>query len=145
MQQDAIIIYHREEVLASCASLIPSTQTENNMTIEFSNSKSQELFGVDLQSAANSLNALDFDHAHEKLTLPQFIQLKNSDEQSMNNEAKRYNAMRALLESDADSQYGMNVSLELISLKDIILDKYPNDSQSFIKMPVDGEADSTHQ
>ena len=115
------------------------------MTIEFSNSKSQELFGVDLHSAANSLNAVDFNHVNEKLALPQFIQLKNSDEQSMNYEAKRYNAMRALLESDADSQDGLNASLELISLKEIILDKYPNDSESFIKMPIDGETDSTQQ
>ena len=67
MHQDAIVIYHREEAFASEKTTTP---VDSGMTIEFSNSKSKELFGVDLHSAANSLNAVDFDYANEKLRLP---------------------------------------------------------------------------
>ena len=35
----------------------------------------------------------------------------------------------------------MNISLELISLREIILDKMPNESESFIKMPIDVETE----
>ena len=59
----------------------------------------------------------------------------------MNEEAKRHTAMRALLESDADSGSCFNASLELISLSEIIMDQDPNYSESFIKIPVDSETD----
>ena len=68
------------------------------MSIEFSNSKSKELFDADLHADLTSNKSELFDNAYEKLTLPQFIQLKSSEEQHMNDEAKRLNAMRVLLE-----------------------------------------------
>ena len=43
------------------------------MSIEFSNSKSKELFDVDLQADTASESAIVFDNAYEKLTLPQFV------------------------------------------------------------------------
>ena len=44
MQQDAILIFHIED----SESKTDATKGVNNVSIEFSNSKSQELFGVDL-------------------------------------------------------------------------------------------------
>ena len=118
MQQDAILIFH----IGEPGPKIDSTQGVCNVSIEFSNSKSQELFGVDLQAATESPNLAVSELADEKLKLPQFIQLENSVVQDMNEEAKRHNAMRVLLESEVDSQDGLNASLELISLSEIIMD-----------------------
>ena len=75
----------------------------DSLSIEFSNSKSKELFDADLQMLMASTNPTLFEKAYEKLTLPQFIQLKSFDDQNMNDEAKRLHAMRVLIESDCDS------------------------------------------
>ena len=80
MQQDAIVIYHIEETTDTLTmSQTNGTRTEN-VSIEFSNSKSKELFDVDLHADISSNDTELFDKAYEKLTLPQFIQLKSSDE-----------------------------------------------------------------
>ena len=69
MQQDAIIIFHITDPSLS----IESTQSVKNVSIEFSNAKSKDLFGVDLQAATESSNPALSDLAIEKLKLPQFI------------------------------------------------------------------------
>ena len=50
--------------------------------------------------------------------------------------------MKALIETECNIENGINDSLELISLKEIMLDKDPKESDSFIKLPQDDAADS---
>ena len=70
MQQDAIVIYHVEELPDTDAfSQSNGTRTEQAVSIEFSNSKSKELFDVDLHADLASNNVERFGNAYEKLTL----------------------------------------------------------------------------
>ena len=147
MQQDAIVIYHIEDTSDNQTLSQYHSTLRDSLSIEFSNSKSKELFDIDLQIDTASLSPTLNETAYEKLTLPQFIQLKSSNDQHMNDEAKRFHAMRVLLESECGSkdELSLNASLELISLKEIIMDKEPKDSESFIKMSVDDESEQTQQ